>query len=135
MRICHVIEATGGGSARICAELLRDQIARGDFVTLIYSEIRADSWFLQNIYEIKGLNIIKLNMWREISWRDIGSFVKLIKIFKNNSNFDVIHSHSSKAGALARLTGLKNPSKYIHHTHFIPCLLLNLQFMLGLRDF
>ena len=45
MRICHVIESSSGGSSRVVVELLRDQIAAGHDVTLIYSPIRSEAPF------------------------------------------------------------------------------------------
>ena len=118
LRICHIVEATAGGSARIAAQLIEDQIERGASLTLIYSAIRADQWFMDTINRLPKLTLIKLNMQREVGIRDIVPFFKLLSIFTRNKKFDIIHSHSSKAGALARLVGLfiRHP-KQIYSPH------------------
>jgi glycosyltransferase involved in cell wall biosynthesis len=53
---------------------------------------------------------------REINFfKDIKAFFKLIKIFKSHT-FDIVHTHSSKAGILGRWAAFFAKTKYIVHT-------------------
>lgn len=106
MRICHVIEATAGGSARIAAQLAKGQIAVGHEVTMVYSPLRADRLFREAVNATDGLTKIEIPMQRSVGIHDIKTFFKLISFFFKAGSFDIIHSHSSKAGALSRLIGL-----------------------------
>lgn len=107
MRICHVIEPSSGGSGRVVAGLLHDQVAAGDEVTLIYSPLRADQQFLDAVRDVgPRLRVRQLEMARAVGPSDVGSTWKLWKTLSDLGPFDVIHAHSSKAGALSRITGL-----------------------------
>lgn len=109
LRICHIIEATAGGSARIAAQLIRSQCEQGAEVTLIYSPARADAWFIETVHAIPGLHTIPMEMKRAIGLHDGLAFLKLLLLLFKLKPFDIIHSHSSKAGALARIAGIFLP--------------------------
>jgi len=118
MRICHVIEATAGGSARIAMDLIGDQLQRGEEVTLVCSQVRADAWFLETVKATKGLKVVTIPMTREINLGDILSLLRILCFFATTRRFDIVHSHSSKAGALARLAGILFPfTKQIYSPH------------------
>lgn len=107
MRICHVIESSSGGSSRVVAGLLRDQVEAGHDVTLIYSPVRAEAQFTDAVAEIGGaLRVRALPMYREVGPHDAVSGWRLLRVLRELGPFDVVHGHSSKAGALARLAGL-----------------------------
>ena len=107
MRICHVIEPSSGGSGRVVAGLLRDQVAAGDDVTLIYSPLRADQQFLDAVRDVgPRLRVRQIEMARAVGPSDVGSTWKLWNTLSDLGPFDVIHAHSSKAGALSRIAGL-----------------------------
>ena len=53
---------------------------------------------------------------REVSpYRDISAFLSLYKLFKKE-DFTIIHTHSSKAGLLARLAAVLNKTPIVIHT-------------------
>jgi len=69
--------------------------------------------FLQKQY---GFNIIYLEIPRNISFgRDIRSLLNLAKIFRKNK-YDIIHSHTPKAGLLAALAGILSFRRIRLHT-------------------
>jgi hypothetical protein len=109
MRICHILEATGGGSGRSVLRLVAGWVTRGYDVTLIYSPVRAEPIFLATMKSIKGLKCFPLEMHRAVGLHDIGSGIGLYRLLKQHGPFDIIHSHSSKAGGLARLVGFFLP--------------------------
>ncbi len=109
MRICHVIESSSGGSAQVMADLIRGQLQQGDEVTLIYSPLRADPLFLSTLEKLLPVNMHKLSMRRSVGFQDLVALVKLFFLLRKEGPFDVIHSHSSKAGGLTRLAGVLLP--------------------------
>lgn len=107
MRICHVIESSSGGSSRVVAGLLRDQVVAGHDVTLIYSPIRAEPRFTDAFAAIgHRLRVHALPMHRAVGPHDAVASWRLWRALRKFGPFDIVHSHSSKAGALARVAGL-----------------------------
>ena len=66
---------------------------------------------------IDGVKLINIpSLCREVSlYSDLRSFILLYKLFKNE-NFTIIHTHSSKAGFLARVAAMLNKTQIIIHT-------------------
>lgn len=106
MRICHVLEATGGGSALCVTQLVERQVAGGHDVTLIYAPQRADAAFKDFLAKQSGFKAIPLAMRRSVGLHDIIMVLRLWWVLRGLPPQDVLHGHSSKGGALARLVGL-----------------------------
>lgn len=106
MRICHVIEAASGGAGQIVLDLARAGLESGDEVTVVYAPDRAQERFIKVLRSLQGVNIMALSMRRNIGLRDISSLWSLWLCLMRAGPFDVIHGHSSKAGALVRIAGL-----------------------------
>ncbi len=71
---------------------------------------------------IKDINVFNIpHLVREISiFSDLRAFISIYKILKEE-NFDIIHTHSSKAGLLARLAArLYGKSIIVHTVHGFP---------------
>lgn len=117
MRICHVIESASGGSSRVVVDLLRDQVAAGHDVTLIYSPVRAEAPFTDAVAAMGDvLRVRRLRMRRAVGVHDVIACVELFRALRSLGPFDVIHGHSSKAGALTRIAGLFLPGAVIVYT-------------------
>ena len=70
----------------------------------------------------RGLNLIMVpEMRREINpWRDFLTFIKLYRLIKRR-NYDIVHTHSTKAGILGRLAAkLAGVTVVIHTIHGLP---------------
>jgi len=67
--------------------------------------------------KIDGVKLFNIPfLCREVSlYNDIRAFISLYKLFKNE-NFTIIHTHSSKAGLLARAAARLNKTPIIIHT-------------------
>ncbi|MFA6279341.1 MAG: glycosyltransferase family 4 protein [Bdellovibrionales bacterium] len=114
MRVCQLIESTSGGSVRVALDLTRGLLQVGDDVTFIYSPLRADEAFYAQKKGTDGALFLSLPMERSVGWRDLLSFFKLCRLLQKHGPFDVLHAHSSKAGALARLAGV-----FFSHTKIV----------------
>lgn len=117
MRICHVIESAAGGSAHYVARLAGEFIKHGHDVTVIYSPDRADEVFLNSLKALPTLRLQPLLMRRSVGLHDVLGVIRLYACLRRLGPFDVIHSHSSKAGALARVAGLALPGRQVYTPH------------------
>lgn len=119
MKICHVLEAAGGGVGQVVIDLATAKAFQQDEITVIYSEKRVEKKFLDEISALGSVRKIICPMWRQIGLHDIYSLLKLWVVIKQNGPFDIIHAHSSKAGALCRILQAMWPlgSKIIYTPH------------------
>lgn len=104
MHVCHVIEATIGGTRRHIVDVTRAQARRGDQVTLISAALR-DPGYLSDLESLalEGVRCVDLPMTRAIRpTRDLAHLTALAKLLRELRP-DVLHTHSSKAGVLGRL--------------------------------
>jgi len=106
MRICHVLETSGGGSGRVVYELARHGLENGDDVTIIYAPDRADPSYVSLLASLADLRLFSCPMQRKIGLRDIIDAWNLYRLIRTEGPFDIIHGHSSKAGALSRIAGI-----------------------------
>ncbi|MFH6934088.1 glycosyltransferase [Flavobacterium sp. FlaQc-30] len=109
MKVVHIVEALEGGVYTYFKDLSAyfgdEKISENIETTIIYSSNRNGvSTQKVNAEFSKGINLIHLDMVREISLaKDLKSIVKLTQELKK-INPDIIHLHSSKAGVLGRLS-------------------------------
>lgn len=104
LRIAEVMECTIGGTRRHIGELTCGLAALGCEVTLFASAER-DPTFREDLARIgkAGVHVIEIPMVRQIApGIDARQQARLIKEFRRG-RFDVVHTHSSKAGALGRV--------------------------------
>ncbi len=116
MRICHIIEAAGGGSGKVVIDLAREGVAAGDDVTVIYTPNRAEPSFVKALSSMPGLRLVTTPMRREVGAHDLMDAWHLYRCLRRVGPFHVIHGHSAKAGALARISGLLFPKAIIVYT-------------------
>jgi glycosyltransferase involved in cell wall biosynthesis len=115
LRILYICESMGGGVRRHLLDIIENINFNLYDIYLIYGENRADKTFLKHIQSLEQKRVklyaIK-ELDREISLKkDSKALIKIMKII-NLINPDIVHCHSSKAGALGRvaayLCGVKN---------------------------
>jgi glycosyltransferase involved in cell wall biosynthesis len=90
---------------------------RGHSVTAIYSPVRAEDAFVEEL-EGMGLDgVLPVMMHRSPGIADIPAWWNIRQIVSKHGPFDLIHGHSSKAGALTRLRlpGVHTPVIYTPH--------------------
>ncbi len=117
MRILEVLEPSGGGSGRHFVDLCAGLKARGHHVTAVYSPVRAEERFVQELSALDLDDTIALPMLRSVGPKDFSAWRGLRRIIDRKGPFNIIHGHSSKAGALTRmrLPGPHVPRIYTPH--------------------
>lgn len=103
VRVCHIVEAAGGGSGQVVVDLAAHGAEAGDDVTVVYSPSRAEPRFVGGLQAIPGITLLTSEMQRKVGPHDARDALRLWALLRKQKAFDIIHSHSSKAGALARL--------------------------------
>jgi glycosyltransferase involved in cell wall biosynthesis len=99
VRILHVCQPTDGGAAVVVRQLVAAGVADGDFVAVACPA----EGYLSGWVTAAGGRWLPLEMGRAPRPRDLLALIRLRALIKN---IDVLHLHSSKAGALGRLAML-----------------------------
>lgn len=117
LRLLQVLEPSGGGSGRHFVDLCQGLQARGHAVTAVYSPVRAEARFVAELAACGLSGTIPLPMRRAVGPWDATALAELNRIVRENGPFDILHGHSSKAGALTRLRlpGAHVPRIYTPH--------------------
>lgn len=117
LRILEVLEPSGGGSGRHFLDLCGSLKQRGHEVHAIYSPLRAEPRFIAELISQALSATHAVPMTRSPSPADIGSWRAINRIINGEGPFDIIHGHSSKAGALIRMRapGRHVPRVYTPH--------------------
>lgn len=103
MRLMEVLEPSGGGSGRHFIDLCRGMQARGHIVHAVYSPVRAEERFVEELQALGLAGVHSVPMARSPGPSDLAAWRSLNAVMRRAGPFDIIHGHSSKAGALARL--------------------------------
>src|SRR5215213_2996239 len=119
VKVLQVVESCAAGVGRHVRGLCEDLAAQGHQVTVAYAPYRADAAF-ENFIMIhrNEIDFVPLKLRREISPEsDLASLVQLLRLMWHKGPFDVVHGHSSKGGAIARLAGRLSglPTVYTPH--------------------
>ena len=126
MKILYVIEAPGQGTGRHVVDLAEALRDRGHEIHIVFSTRRISRDFLAELRALDGVRIHDIPMERSIGISDISATHALNAYVQSNGPFDIIHGHSSKGGALARLVSANAPTVCIYTPHCFatmdPCL-------------
>lgn len=107
-RILHVLEATGYGALRYVRDFIRALPNDSFEMALAYSTVRADPGFSSTLEETraKGWHLFPVKMFPAISpANDLRSVCELRQVLRTYRP-QIMHCHSSKAGALGRIAAL-----------------------------
>lgn len=111
MRLMLVTEPSGGGSGRHVIDLAKGLKARGHEVCLVYSSVRAEARFEAEARDLGLWRLESLPMARAVGPGDFKSALALRDLIRAHGPFDVVHAHSSKAGALLRTVAPANAAR------------------------
>lgn len=107
MHVLEVVEACSAGVGRHVSGLCEGLVAQDHRVTVVYSPRRTDDRFRQFVKECRTeIRFVPVEVRREVSpASDLRGLAKLISLISSEEPFDLVHGHSSKAGAIARIAG------------------------------
>ncbi len=117
MKILFVIETCGGGSGRHLLDLARGSAAAGHGVHIAFSPRRADPAFLSGLSELRGVRRLPVDMVTAPGRHDLKALRQLKRYIERLGPFDIIHGHSSKGGALARIAARWDNSRLVYTPH------------------
>ena len=117
MRILLIIETCGGGSGRHLLDLAQGLVAFGNEVHVAYSPVRAEDGFIRKMAAMNGVVLKPVEMVSSLGFYDIKPLIKLRRYIEQQGPFDIIHGHSSKAGALGRIAAAGTGAGKIYTPH------------------
>ena len=102
-RVLLIVEAASAGVGRHVIDLATGLADRGETVHVVYSPTRIDNTFTAAIERLHRVHWHPLRLARGPRPGDLAAVRFLNRLAAIHGPFDVIHGHSSKGGALARL--------------------------------
>ncbi|MCB1444994.1 MAG: glycosyltransferase family 4 protein [Rhizobiaceae bacterium] len=117
LKILEVLEPSGGGSGRHFVDLCGALAGRGHRVTAVYSPRRAEPRFVEELTALPLEAVLPVPMRRAPSPADFGAWRSIDAIVGARGPFDIVHGHSSKAGALIRLGWPGGGARRIYTPH------------------
>lgn len=117
LRILHVVEAAFAGTGRHVVDLVRGTVAAGHEVHLIYSPRRMEPGFGAELAALGSVPMTALPMHQGPSAGDLATILAVRRYLRRHGPFDVIHGHSSKGGAVARLAAIGLGSRRVYTAH------------------
>lgn len=103
MRIALITETFTTGVGRHVADLMIALCRRGHEVHLLHGNRRVDPALVREVETLPGAHVRAVPMKRAPHPRDVSSLWDVWRYLRSHAPFDVVHGHSSKGGAYARL--------------------------------
>lgn len=119
MNILEVVGVCGGGLSRHVRNLCQDLVSEGHHLTVAYAPHDVDTAFQEFVVRWSSeIRFVPLKVQREISpVEDFKAVVRLRRLIRDTGPFDLVHGHSAKGGAIARVAGSLSsiPTLYTPH--------------------
>ena len=118
LKICHVItRMIVGGAQENTLLTVRGLMERGHEVVLLTGPSPGPEGKLLDAQAVAGLELVEEpHLVRELCpWADFRAFLSLTRTFRSR-RFDIVHTHSSKAGILGRLAAARAGVPLVIHT-------------------
>ena len=116
-RVLMVVESSSGGTGRHVIDLCHGLAARGCEVHLLFSTGRVDKLFIERLGALDGVCCTPLPMRTSIHPSDLRAVWAVRRYLREFGPFDVVHGHSSKGGAVARLAALGTHADVFYTLH------------------
>jgi glycosyltransferase involved in cell wall biosynthesis len=116
-KILHVIGTRGHGSGRQVINLAENMRDQGHEVHIIYSGTHISGDFRRQLDGLSNIQRCDVAMRRNPHPADLISVLRIRSYIHRNGPFDVVHGHSSKGGALARLAATGSGVVRIYTPH------------------
>ena len=107
MNILEVVEAWHGGVGRHVCSLSEGLVSEGHRVTVAYSPYHMGPTTRQFMIDHQNeIRFVPLKIHHGISpASDVRGVAQLLRLIKLEGPFDIVHGHSAKGGAIARIAG------------------------------
>jgi glycosyltransferase involved in cell wall biosynthesis len=102
------------GIGRHVSDVAKAMMARGHEIHLLHSVARCDDTLFGELDHSSGFRRQAFPMRRQPHWSDVPVLIALARYLRSFGPFDVIHGHSSKGGAYARLLGVFLPGACVY---------------------
>jgi glycosyltransferase involved in cell wall biosynthesis len=119
VKVAQVVECSAGGTGRHVLDLTEGLAERGHDISLLYSTERMESKFRRRLERLRGVKRYMLPFRRVIGLHDARHVSDLAALLRRIGPFDVVHGHSSKAGALVRLLPASVPGARVYSPHAV----------------
>src|SRR5215203_3318280 len=116
-RVMMIVESAAGGTGRHVLDLAEGMAKRGHEVHVIYSTGRIDRFFQGRLGALDEVRNMPVPMRTSIHPSDFGVIRTVRRYAKTHGPFDVVHGHSSKAGAIARLVAVGTKARAVYTLH------------------
>ncbi len=120
LHVVQILEASLGGTRRYVENVIEASAGTDRRTTFIYSERRADSAFARtlSLASESGWELHRIDMRRGVVFQDLSDALALRRMLADLQP-DIVHAHSSKAGALARLAvlGMHEAPRILYSPH------------------
>jgi glycosyltransferase involved in cell wall biosynthesis len=120
MKVVELVESAGAGVGRHVIDLTAGLITRGHEVHLLYSDVRSDRRFAEDLRRLQKhvtFQAVQVSMHRWPSAGDVHAIRVLRKYVGRRGPFDLVHCHSTKAGLIGRLGLLGHYVKRLYTPH------------------
>ena len=119
MQIVLAAEPSAGGVGRHVLDLAEGLPARGFRVLLVHARHGVDPAFTQRLAQRDrfGYDATSIDVRHEIGGQDMAATFALRRAIRDFGGADVLHAHSSKAGALARLGRWRCARRTVYTAH------------------
>lgn len=120
MNLLQVVGSCGGGVGRHVRSLCQELVEREHRLSVVYTPHDTDHAFERFVEEWRDrIRFFPLEVRREISPpSDLRAIIRLLRLMRREGPFDVVHGHSAKGGAIARVAGCMSgvPTVYTPHS-------------------
>lgn len=104
-KLLLVLENAGAGTGRHVLDLCRGLSSRHWNIHVAYSKGRLEPEFLAELNAMANLTQVSIPMRRQPGPWDLSAVYRVVRYLREHGPFSIVHGHSSKGGALARVAG------------------------------
>jgi glycosyltransferase involved in cell wall biosynthesis len=117
LRVLLIVECAGAGTGRHVLDLAEGLAERGHEAHVLYATDRLDQRFASRLASLERVGSAVVEMKAAPHPRDMRALKRIRRYAKEHGPFDIIHGHSSKGGAMARLAAVGTSAAAFYTLH------------------